>query len=108
MKEEETKHRAVNTIYPDHIDALEKANLLPDPDFKKLPKMKDLWRRNTKDQGIRSVKNREKKYDRRSVYFVQGYSSLISKLPEPLHHTINQRHPLATYKNGIQEILQPR
>ena len=31
-----------------------------------------------------------KKYDRGSVYFVQGYSSLFSKLPEPLHRTINK------------------
>ena len=63
-------------IYPDHIEVLEKANLLPAPDFKKLPKMKDLWRRNAKDQRMRSEKNREKKYDRRNAYFVQGYSSL--------------------------------
>ena len=89
-KDEKTKHQAVNKIYPDHIKALEKANLLLAPDFKKLPKMKDLWRRNAKDQRMRSEKNREKENDRSSIYYVQGYSSLFSKLPEPLHRTINK------------------
>ena len=59
-EDREKKHQAVKEIYPDHIKALEKANLLLAPDFKKLIKMKDLWIRNGKEQHLRSEKNRKK------------------------------------------------
>ena len=52
--------------------------------------MKDLWRRNARDLRTKNEKNKEKKYNRKNVYFVQGHSYLFSKLPEPLHRTIEK------------------
>ena len=52
--------------------------------------MKDLWSRNVRDLRTKNQKNKEKKYDRKNVYFVQGHSKLFSKLPKPLHRTIEK------------------
>ena len=85
---EETTHQTIYKIYPNHFKALKEAKLIPCPGINKLTKMRDLWRRNTRDLRTKNKKN--KKYDRRNVYFVQGHSNLFSKLPEPLHHTIEK------------------
>ena len=51
---DETTHQPIEKIYPNHIRALKAANLLPCPEFRKLPIMKDLWRKNAKDLRTKS------------------------------------------------------
>ena len=77
--------RTIDQLYPEHVEALSKANLLPPKE--KLPKMKELWRKD-KNQGLKD--NMKKKYDRRAVYFVHGHSKFWSNLPTPLHSTFKK------------------
>ena len=45
---------------------------------------------NAREQRTRSKRNKEVKYERINVSIVQGYSTLFSKLPEPLHSIIQK------------------
>ena len=81
------KEKTIKELYPEHIEALIKSNLIPQTSRNKLPRMKELWRRDK--TPIPNV-SKEKKYDRRAVYFIHGHSKFWSNLHTPLHTTIKK------------------
>jgi len=73
----------INKLYHGHITILRKAKILPTKNLKEPPKLKEQWRKDKVESEY--DKKKEKKYDRRSVYFVHGHSRFWFNLSKPLH-----------------------